>query len=111
MTPYLLCFVTIDDSAKAIDIARSLVNQNLAACVNIAPEVRSVYLWKGQVCDEAERLLIIKTRAELFDQLKTAVKEMHPYEVPEIIAIAIDNGLPEYLNWIDQCTAPRVKEG
>lgn len=105
MGPYILCLVTIDDPEKAALIARHLVEKKLAACVNIIPEVRSIYAWKGQICDEAERLLIAKTRDALFEDLKAAVRSLHPYEVPEIIALDIDNGLPEYLRWIDDCTA------
>jgi len=105
MTPYLICLVTIDDAAKATVIARTLVERKLAACVNIVPEIRSIYSWKGQVCDEIERLLIIKTRAPLFDQLRDTVRSLHPYEVPEIISLTIDQGLPEYLRWIDDSTS------
>ncbi|MFH0825151.1 MAG: divalent-cation tolerance protein CutA [Pseudomonadota bacterium] len=102
MTEFILCLVTIDDYAKAVEIARRLVEAKMAACVNIIPEIRSVYSWKGKICDETERLLIIKTRRGLFEDLKDAVRAMHPYEVPEIISISIDEGLPEYLKWIHE---------
>ncbi len=106
MGPYTLCLVTIDDPEKAREIAGILVQRGLAACVNIIPEIRSVYKWKGQLCDDIERMLIIKTRTELFEKLQRTVKEMHPYEVPEIIALSIEQGFPPYLQWINDCTVP-----
>jgi periplasmic divalent cation tolerance protein len=106
MGPYIVCLVTIDDPAKAANIARILVEKHLAACVNIIPEIQSIYSWKGQICDEKERLMIIKTRRTLFNELQAAVKELHPYEVPEIIAVDIQHGLPEYLQWINDSTVP-----
>ena len=65
--------------------------------------IESVYLWKGEICDEHEIALLIKSKAELFDKITAAIKENHPYEIPEIIQILITGGLPEYLNWIDEC--------
>lgn len=104
MGSYIVCLVTIDDLGKAVEIAGFLVEKGLVACVNILPEIRSIYRWKGNVCDEGEKLMIIKTRKELFDTVQAAVKKLHPYEVPEIISLDIDRGLPEYLRWIDECT-------
>jgi periplasmic divalent cation tolerance protein len=105
MGRYIVCFVTIDDLQKGAQIARHLVENKLAACVNIIPEIRSIYSWRGQVCDETEILLIVKTRSELFPTLVSAIKSLHPYEVPEIISLDIDQGLPEYLKWIDDSTS------
>ncbi len=104
MSPYILCLVTIDDLDKAVLIARSLVERKLIACANILPQVRSVYSWKGEVCDESEILMIMKTRDDLFERVQDEIKELHPYEVPEIISINIDRGLPDYLRWIDETT-------
>jgi len=106
MGPYVLGLVTIDDPAKAANIARILVEKKLAACVNIIPEIQSIYSWKGEICSEKERLLIIKTRRDLFKELQLTVKDLHPYEVPEIIAVDIQHGLPEYLQWINDSTLP-----
>jgi periplasmic divalent cation tolerance protein len=104
MGSYILCLVTIDDIGKAGEMARALVEKEIVACVNIIPEIRSIYRWKGAVCDDPECLMILKTKEELFPKLQTVVRELHPYEVPEIISLTIDQGLPEYLRWIDDCT-------
>ncbi|HTY23304.1 MAG TPA: divalent-cation tolerance protein CutA [Desulfomonilaceae bacterium] len=106
MGSYILCLVTIDDLAKAAEIAEVLVEKGLAACVNIVPEIQSIYRWKGKICNDTERLMIIKTRKSLFEELEKTVKNMHPYEVPEIISVEIDRGLSEYLRWIDDSTEP-----
>ncbi|MEW6348377.1 MAG: divalent-cation tolerance protein CutA [Thermodesulfobacteriota bacterium] len=104
MTQCLVCFVTIDNPDTALEMARSLVQQGLVACVNIVPQVKSVYRWKGELCEEAEHLMIMKTRQSLFSRLSLAVKSMHPYEVPEVVAIDIAQGLPDYLSWIEDST-------
>lgn len=104
MNPYIICLVTIDDVEKAALIARVLVEKKLVACVNIIPQIRSIYWWQDQVCDEAELLMIMKTRRDLFEKIKLNVKDLHPYQVPEIIAVDILDGLPEYLKWIDDST-------
>jgi periplasmic divalent cation tolerance protein len=106
MGSYIVCLVTIDDWEKGAQIARILVERKLAACVNLVPQVRSIYRWKGKICDENEVLLIIKTRGALFDVLRSAVKELHPYEVPEIVSWNIERGLEDYLKWIDDSTSP-----
>jgi periplasmic divalent cation tolerance protein len=108
MGHYIVCLVTIDDIEKGAKIARMVVEKKLAACVNIVPQVRSIYTWNGRVCDEKESLMIIKTRHDLFALLKDAIKEMHPYEVPEIISLTIDHGLPQYLKWIDESTTSQT---
>ncbi len=104
MSPYVVCLVTIDEIEKAANISKTLVEKRLAACANIIPKIRSIYRWKGQIHDESEVLIILKTRLELFDELKQAVKDLHPYETPEVIALNIQNGLQDYLDWIDDCT-------
>ena len=105
MGPYIVCLVTIDDPEKAAQIARFVVEKKLAACVNILPQIRSIYTWKGQLCDETELLMIMKTRGDRFDELQSAIKELHPYEVPEIVSLNIDRGFADYLKWLDESIA------
>jgi len=91
---------------KAGELARALVAAKLIGCANIIPAVRSVYSWKGSVCDDSEALLVLKTREELLEQLRAAVLAQHPYEVPEIIALPIQGGHAAYLQWLGECTRP-----
>ncbi len=101
-----LIFVTVPTMEIGKQIARSLVENRLAACVNIIPTVNSTYTWEGQVHDDEEVLLLIKSRRELFESdLVPAVCKIHPYQVPEIIALPVLMGLPAYLNWIEQVTS------
>jgi periplasmic divalent cation tolerance protein len=108
MSPYIVCLVTINDRDRAVQIAHALVEKKLVACVNIVPEIRSIYSWQGEICDESEILLIMKTRSHLYSELESVVKDLHPYEVPEIIALDIQRGLAAYLRWIDETTAQTV---
>ena len=102
-TKYSLIITTFADKDTAKKTAKFLVEQNLAACVQMFP-IESIYLWKGEICDENEIVLFIKSRTALFAKISAAIREKHPYEVPEIIQIPIIGGLPEYLNWVDDCT-------
>lgn len=96
----LLVFCTCPDADSARRIADGLVEQHLAACVNILPGVTSVYRWKGEVHHDQELLLMVKTRRERLDELKVHVVMQHPHELPEIIAVEIAAGLDAYLSWI-----------
>lgn len=100
---HITVFVTSPQD-KAAGIASNLVSAKLAACVNIVPTIRSIYTWQGEICDDAESLLVIKTRAALFERLRNRVLELHPYDVPEVIAMPIVNGHPPYLHWVDEST-------
>ncbi|CAG1771930.1 Divalent-cation tolerance protein CutA [uncultured bacterium] len=100
---YQLLFCTCPDKLTAEHIARLLVEQQLAACVNILPNVTSVYRWQHQIEQAEEVLLLIKAREGFYTELEQAIKAHHPYEVPEIIALRIERGLPDYLQWIDSC--------
>jgi periplasmic divalent cation tolerance protein len=103
----LVVYVTApQDNAPAL--ARMLVEKRLAACVNLVPTVRSIYSWKGEICDDPETLMIIKTRGSLFDALEAAVVEHHPYDVPEVIALPIEAGHQPYLGWLDEVTSSRT---
>jgi periplasmic divalent cation tolerance protein len=92
--------VTAPDAEVGARLARELVEARLAACVNLVGSVRSVYRWEGRVEDEAEVLLVIKTRAERFAALEARVRELHPYEVPEVLALAAAGGSRAYLDWV-----------
>lgn len=103
---YIVVFSTAPNPEDAAGIGKQVVEEGLAACCNIIPGLRSIYVWKGKLCDEGEALCIFKTRASLFERLKARIKELHSYEVPEVIAVNIESGLKEYLGWIDENTKP-----
>lgn len=96
--------ITTPSQEEAEVIARSLVQEGLAACVNLLPTVQSLYTWEGRLETSQECLMIVKGRASTFEQLARRVKEMHSYEVPEIISIVVDQGDTDYLSWIRQVT-------
>jgi len=100
----ILVLSTFPVSISVKDIAEILVNEKLAACINIIPEVQSVFRWKDKVDNAPENILIIKTTLNLYDILERRIKELHPYELPEIIAVPIEKGLTEYLNWVSENT-------
>lgn len=102
----LLVLCTCPTEDIATPLARQLVDEHLAACVNLLPQMRSIYRWQGKIHCDAEVLLLIKTATERLDQLKQRLLELHPYELPEIIAVNIDSGLPRYLDWIVRETRP-----
>jgi periplasmic divalent cation tolerance protein len=104
MSMYLTVFCTVPDPQTAQRIAQAVVHEGLAACVNLLPGVTSVYRWQGELQESVELLLIIKTRRERYEVLEARIKELHPYEVPEIIAHKIEVGLGSYLEWIAQST-------
>jgi periplasmic divalent cation tolerance protein len=100
-TNHQIVLSTCPDAATARTIAMALVEQGLAACVNIVPGIESVHPWQGKIELGSELLLIIKTRAECYGALEQALLALHPYELPEIIALPLAAGLPAYLGWID----------
>ena len=102
-TQYQITLCTCPDKDTAEKIAHLLVNDKLAACVNILPGITSVYRWHEQVESAQEYLLLIKANKSSYQAIETTIKKHHPYELPEIIAVPIENGLPEYLHWIDSC--------
>jgi len=100
----LLVLSTFPEAATARRIARQLVEEKHAACANVLPGVQSIYRWQGKVEEAGETLVFFKTAAGRFEALQTALRQMHPYEVPEIIAFSVTQGLPQYLQWIsDNC--------
>ena len=90
------------DAASAERIARVLVEEGLAACVNILPPMQSLYRWKGKIETATEQLLIIKSSVARFPAIRDRLRSLHPYELPEIIAVPIADGLPEYLAWLNK---------
>ena len=93
----VFCTTPVDEADA---IARALVEERIAACVNIVPRVVSVYRWKGQIETDDEALLVIKTRKECFDALDRRMRELHPYEVYELVALPIEQGNAPYLDWL-----------
>jgi periplasmic divalent cation tolerance protein len=109
MTPETDCrlvFCTCPDQESATHIAERLVGERLAACVNLLPGLTSIYRWQGTIEHEAEVLLLIKTVAGRLPVLTAALRGLHPYTLPEIIAVPITEGLPDYLTWMTTCTQP-----
>lgn len=100
----IIIFITAPNEDEAARIARSLVEARLAACANIVKNIRSIYTWKGSVQDDTEVLMIVKTRKSLFSAVSVKVRELHSYDVPEIIALPIIDGSPDYLNWLKKST-------
>jgi periplasmic divalent cation tolerance protein len=96
----LLVFTNLPERAAAERLADSLLEQRLAACVNILAPCRSVYRWKGAVQHDEEHPMLIKTTTERYPELEKALRAGHPYELPEIIAVPIERGLPAYLEWV-----------
>lgn len=99
-------YITAESPDQAEAIGRALVECRLAACVNILPGMRSVYRWRGAVETATETVLIAKTRMALAEALTAKVREMHTYEVPCVVILPVVSGLPEFLRWIDEETAP-----
>ncbi len=104
MTDVVAVLVTVPDAGKAAELARALVEERLAACGNVVAGVRSIYRWEGKVQDEGEALLVLKTARRRFPDLLARIRSLHPYEVPEILAIPVEEGHGAYLDWVDQST-------
>lgn len=107
----LLVLTTYPDADGAAALAAALVDAGLAACVNVLPPMTSIYQWRGRRETGAEHLMIIKTRAELYRELERAIVAAHPYELPEVIAVPVKNGLAGYLDWIRESTAGALERG
>ena len=106
VTASLIVITNLPDAASAQTLAVLLVEQRLAACVNILAPCRSVYRWQGKIEDTSEVPLLIKTTAARYAALEAAIRAQHPYELPEIVAVPIDRGLPEYIAWVVAETTP-----
>lgn len=104
MSGHLVVLCTVGKAEDAERIAGEVVERGLAACVNVVPGVVSIYRWKGKLERDEERLLVIKTRRERFEALREAIVSLHPYDVPEVIALPVEAGHAPYLAWIDDST-------
>ena len=98
--PYIVIFITAGSPEEAHKVAEALLEQRMAACVNIVPEVHSLFWWEGHLDSGKETLLLVKTKASLLEDVVRLVKEVHSYDVPEIIALPIIGGNQDYLDWI-----------
>jgi len=106
----ILILVTCANQEQAASIAHALVSERLAACVNIVGSIRSVYRWRDKVEDDNEILLLIKSRASLFSRVERRVRELHSYEVPEVMALPFQQGSPPYLAWLLESTASETRK-
>ncbi len=111
MPEFIVVFVTCGSEEEALKIAHSLVEERVAACVNLISPVRSIYRWEGKIWDEKEWILIIKTQKESFEELERKVKSLHSYSVPEIIGLPIVEGSSSYLQWLEEMTEEEKADG
>lgn len=98
---YVLLFSTAGNEQEARAIATHLVSNHLVACVNLVPSIRSIYWWKDEITEDNEVLLLMKSKRENVSEIEKAVRSLHSYETPELIAVPLNYGFAEYLNWID----------
>ena len=98
--PVVVVFSTFPSADKAAEVARTLVEERLVACVNVVPGVRSIYRWQGKLCDDSEVLAVIKTTSERADALVARLGQLHPYEVPEVLALPVSAGSAKYIDWV-----------
>jgi len=103
-SPYSVLYVTTPTKDVATKIASGLLEKRLVACVNIIPGITSMYRWEGKIASDEEQLMVMKTRQSLFNDVAKFVKENHPYDVPEVIELPIEQGHKEYIDWIGEST-------
>ncbi len=101
MSSCIVIYCTVPTKQDAKSIAKILLTQRLAACINIVDKIQSIFSWHDEICEEKELLMMIKTKSTLFDRVRQAIKLTHPYNIPEIIAIPIEQADSEYLEWIN----------
>ena len=111
MDDFVVVLTNLPDRDTALALARALVERRLAACVNLLGTCSSVYRWKGAVESADEVPVLIKTRLALYPQVEQAIRELHPYDLPEIVAVRLEAGLPDYLQWIASETAQPEARG
>jgi periplasmic divalent cation tolerance protein len=106
MTDKIIVLSICASAEEAERIARQLLEKRLAACVNLVAGARSLYRWQGAIEEAAECLLIIKSRRDLWEELRAEIQRLHSYEIPEVLLLAIEDGSPAYLNWLNEELAP-----
>jgi periplasmic divalent cation tolerance protein len=106
----MVVVTSVGTEDQALDVAHALVRARRAACVNIIPNVHSVYRWKGRVCDDGEMLLIIKTRASQFEGVRETIQKINTYELPEVLGYRVDWSSPGFASWVDKMTAVRKRK-
>ncbi len=104
MRKFLLVLTTLPEEKKAQEIAEKLIEERLAACITVSPASQSFYHWEGRITKDQEHILFIKTKASVYGRLEARLKELHPYTVPEIIALPIERGSEKYLSWLSEET-------
>ncbi len=100
-TDAIVVLTTVSNDDEAITLVKALLERRLIACGTLVPGARSLYRWQGKIADEQETFLMLKTRSARLEPLQAAFKELHPYKVPELLALAVDTGLEKYLDWIN----------
>ncbi len=103
-----LVMTSVGTEQQAVEISEELITRRLATCINIVPCLRSIYRWKGKVCEDTEYLLLIKTPEKLFEQVSSAIREYHSYELPEILAIPVTAAETNFHKWVLQMVEPET---
>ncbi|MEO8433171.1 MAG: divalent-cation tolerance protein CutA [Acidobacteriota bacterium] len=106
----IVVVTSVGSEEQALDIAHALIRNRHAACVNLIPNVHSIYRWKGRVCDDGEFLLFIKTRASEFTHVRDTIQKLNTYELPEVLAYRVDESSPAFSDWISKTTEPRKRK-
>ena len=106
MEDICVALVAVGSESQGIEIGKALIEERFAACVNLIKGVRSLYMWEGRLADDQEILMLIKTSRSVFPRLRARVLELHPYQVPEIIALPVLEGSPPYVKWVIDSTRP-----
>ncbi len=106
LDPLTLILTSVGTEQQAVEISEELITRRLATCVNIIPCLRSIYRWKGKICEDTEYLLLIKTPRKLFDGVSVAIRELHSYELPEILAIPVEAAETAFQKWIIRMSGP-----
>lgn len=111
LEPISVVLTSVGTETQAVEISEELVLRGLATCVNIVPCLRSIYRWKGKVCNDSEYLLLIKTRSALFPQVSEAIRELHSYELPEILEFPVGGAEPNFHRWVVEMATGVPQEG